>query len=106
MTGVLIAENTTAILTNLMMSYNKENVNNNNKRVPDLANKENEFWTQAEEEEFYIPQPDSNLVPSLPFVDNELDDGLHDLPVDDEWLFGDSCKFMLYDKLYGVAAAS
>ena len=64
------------------------NMNNNNKRLPDLVNQENEFWVQPAEEAFYIPQPPSTLIPPLPFT--QTTDGLQDFPQDANWLFGDA----------------
>ena len=67
------------------------NMNNNNKRLPDIVNQENEFWSQPAHEAFYIPQPPSTLIPALPFT--QTDEGLHDLPQDANWLFGDTGTF-------------
>ena len=67
------------------------NMNNNNKRLPDIVNQENEFWSQPAQEAFYIPQPPSTLIPALPFT--QTDEGLHDLPQDANWLFGDTGTF-------------
>ena len=66
-----------------------ENRNNNNIQLNDLANRENDFWSQPQEEIFYTPQPLFALVGPLPFSNTLNIDGLHYMPTDADMIFGD-----------------